>query len=173
MKKLKGKMIIALTILIFIITGCGGNLESGNSENRDNPVQGREDESWQAHYFRLEKQYELAVVVDNIYGCYFKDDKVLIDSIHKEDFSVEDSFVLPDASSILGMVVDTEGNIYLLGAQGESTGFWEIDTDGNLQDFAKLELENTEEADNILLKGIYADKSGNLYIWCEMMVPKT
>ena len=180
MKNLKSTMIIALTILIFMITGCGNSENTnnsaqgrGNPENRNNIVQGREDGSWQADYSRLENQYELAVVADNIYGCYVKDDKVLIDSINKEDLSVEDSFALPDASSILGMVADTEGNIYFLVDQGESTGFWKIDTDGNLQDFVKLELENTEEADNILLKGIYADQSGNLYIWCEMMVPKT
>ena len=172
MKKLKGTRIIVLTILIFMITGCGGNSESGNSENRDNPAHGRNGDSWQADYSKLENQYELAVAADNIYGCYVKDGKVLIDSINKEDLSVGDSFVLPDASSILGMVADTEGNIYLLGDQGESTGFWKINTDGNLQDFAKLKLEDTEDADDLFLKGIYADQSRNLYIWCEMMIPE-
>ena len=44
MKKLKGVVFIALAILTFSITGCGGN-----SENINNTMQGRDDESWLVH----------------------------------------------------------------------------------------------------------------------------
>ena len=184
MKKLKGTIIAALTILIFFSTGCGNSedmnsttpdgINPGKTDNIDNPIQDqdRSDESWQAEYSRLEKQYELAVAADNIYGCYIKDGKVFIDSINKDNISVDGSFALPDSSSILGMTADTEGNVYLLGTEGENAGFWKIDTNSNLQDFVKMELEDIEDADDIFLKGIYSDQSGNLYVWCEMQVPK-
>lgn len=184
MKKLKGTIIIALTILILIITGCSNSegmnstapddINPGETDNIDNPIQNqdRSDESWQADYSRLENQYELAVAAGNIYGCYIRDGKVFIDSINKENITVDGSFALPDASSILGMTADMEGNAYLLGTEGDNTGFWKIDANNNLRDFVKMELEDTEDADEIFLKGIYSGQRGNLYVWCEMQVPK-
>ena len=178
MKKIKSTIIVALTILTFI-TGCGNSVNSDNpkqpninSENINSTTDVRDDESWQSGYSRLENRYELAVATESIYGSYIRDGRVIVDSINKDNLSVEDSFTLPGVFSLLKMTTDAEGNVYLLGNQGESAGFWKIDADGNLHDFTELELEDTEEADDLLLKGIYADQGGNLYIWCEMSVPE-
>ena len=185
MHKRSTMIVIALTIstiLAFAITGCGN---SGNSavlreskisteQNHEQDYnQDREDPSWQADYSPLENRYELAVISDNIYGCYVKDDQVLLDSISKENLSINDTFVLADASSVSGMAADNAGNVYLLGNKEEDTGLWKVDSGGNLQDFVKIELKFTKDAINILLKGIYTDQNGYLYIWCEMLVPET
>lgn len=179
-RRIKGTVITALAILLFILTGCGGNPKNREdiAQGLDEPentvifVQEPREESWQAEYFRLENRYDLAVAAGNLYGMSTKDRQVFIDSIDKESFSVEDSFVLPGGSSLSGMTADAEGNVYLLGDQGETAGFWKIDTEGKLQEFTEIELEDTEDADDILLKGIYADRSGKLYVWCEMFVPE-
>ena len=196
MRKRNTMIVIALTILTFLITGCGNSGNSAVSRESKTGIEqnyeqnyerdqeqdheqdhdkdrdkDRKDPSWQADYFRLENRYELAVISDNIYGCYVKADQVLLDSINRENFSVNGTFVLPDVSSVSGMAADTAGNIYLLGNKEEDTGLWKVDTDGNLQDFAKMEY--TKYANFMFLKGIYDDQRGYLYIWCEAQVPET
>lgn len=167
-------------LIVLVLTGCGDNPEnregiaqdSNEPENVTITAQEPKEESWQAEYSMLADRYELSVAAGNLYGYRVRDGQVVIDSINRETLSVDESFVLPGVSSLFRMKTDAEGNVYLLGEQGEGTGFWRIDADGVLQDFVRIELEDIEEADDILLKGIYTDQSGNLYVWCEMFVPE-
>lgn len=63
----------------------------------------------------INNQYILALTTDqNIYGCYRKDKEVLIDSINKQNFSLNNTFVLQDAFYIAGMAADQESNVYIL-----------------------------------------------------------
>lgn len=185
---MRKKVIVLLVMLMVLgLSGCGDKgkeeldpveVTEENPENTDdrdstdNTAQGRKDESWQAEYSILGNRYEQAVAADNIYGYYIRDGQVLMDSINKESFSVEDSFALSGAISLSGMNTDAEGNAYFLGEQEDGMGFWRINRDGVLQDFVRIELEGTEEADDVLLKGVCGDQSGNLYVWCEMSVPE-
>lgn len=178
---MRKNIIILLGMLIVLgLGGCGDDPEnkediaqaSSDPENMTVTAQEPQEESWQAEYSILADRYEQAVATDKLYGYRVKDGQVVIDSINRETLSVDESFVLSGVSSLFRMDADAEGNVYLLGEQGESAGFWRIDTDGVLQDFVRMELEDTEEADDILLKGIYTDQSGNLYVWCEMFVPE-
>ena len=186
MRKAKQRMMIIISLLIFIMTGCGaeGTQDAGlgaaeNSGPKNNPENNTEfpsDEtsvSWQADYFRLENRYDLTLSTDcNIFGCYIEAGKVLLDNIEKENFSVKETFILSDASLIEGMAADREGNVYLLENRENSSGFWKVDADGSLQDYVKMDLEDTEDAEDMYLKGIYSDQSGYFYVWCEMIVPE-
>lgn len=167
-------IIMLICVLLVFITGCGkagGNRNTGqetteNSGLKDNVI------SWQASYSRLENQYDFALAADHIYGCYVKEDRILLDIINKEEFFVEKTLVLSDVSFIAGMAADQGGNVYLLGNKGDSTGLWKIDAGGSLQDYKEMELEDTEKAQDLLLKGIYTDQNGYLFVWCEMIVPE-
>lgn len=174
MRNLKCRITIMVCALLFLITGCGkadsnrntGQETTENSGLKDNVI------SWQASYFRLENSYDLALAAEHLYGCYVKDDRILLDIINKEKCFVEETLVLPDASFIAGMAADQGGNVYLLGNKGDSTGLWKIDAGGSLQDYKEMELEDTEKAQDLLLKGIYTDQNGYLFVWCEMIVPE-
>lgn len=141
------------------------------AENNDNsPKEGAV--SWQAGYSRLENQYALALSADNLYGCYTRNGKVLLDNINKETLSVNGTLELPDASFLSGMAADREGNVYLLEAKEEGAGLWRVDADGSLQDYIELQLEDTDDAEELFLKGIDTDPNGYFYVWCEMQVPE-
>lgn len=180
MRYLKYKIIIVF-MLMFFITGCentDSNINMGNGinagqETAENSGLNHTAISWQAKYAQLENQYTLALVTDRLYGCYVKDGRVSVDIVNKQDASMRETFVLSDAAYIAGMAADQEGNVYLLGNKGESTGLWKINTDGELQDYVEMDLENTEETRDLFMKGIYTDQSGYLFIWCEMLVPET
>lgn len=162
--KCSSHIIIMITcMLVFFLAGCGKEDNNINS-SLENPVI-----SWQADYTQLENPYDFALATDCIYGCYVKDDQILLDIINKQDISAKETLTIPNAVFIMGMTSDQEGNVYLMGNNGESMGFWRIDTDGNLQDYAEMELENTEGTQDLFLKGIYTDQNGTLFIWCEML----
>lgn len=160
----KYRIIVIVCVLVFLIAGCGKEDNNINS-SLENPVI-----SWQADYTQLENPYVLALATNFIYGCYVKDDQILLDIINKQDISTKETLTIPNAVFIMGMTSDQEGNVYLMGNNGESMGLWRIDTDGNLQDYAEMELENTEGTQDLFLKGIYTDQNGTLFIWCEMLV---
>lgn len=168
------RIIVLIYMLVFFIVGCGktdnnigtGQETTGNSSSNNHVI------SWQAKHIPLENRYALALATDRIYGCYVKDDQILLDMINKQDISAKETLKIPGASFIAGIASDQEGNIYLMGNKGESTGLWKIDTAGNLQDYTEMELENTEKVRDLFLKGIYTDQNGILFVWCEMSVPR-
>ncbi len=162
--------IIIVCVMVFFITGCG---KTDNHINMGQEITENNGLSWQASYSQLENQYVLALVTEHLYGCYVKDDQILIDIMNKQDTSMKETLTLSDASFIAGMASDQKGNVYLLGNKGESTGLWRIDTEGNLQDYVEMDLENTEKTCDLFMKGIYADQNGYLFVWCEMLVPET
>lgn len=162
--------IIIVCVMVFFITGCG---KTDNHINMGQEITENNGLSWQASYSQLENQYVLALVTEHLYGCYVKDDQILIDIMNKQDTSMKETLTLSDASFIVGMASDQKGNVYLLGNKGESTGLWRIDTEGNLQDYVEMDLENTEKTCDLFMKGIYADQNGYLFVWCEMLVPET
>lgn len=173
MKNLRYRIIIMVIMLIII--GCGkiGNNVNPAQETAENNGVKENAVSWQADYFRLENRYALALVADHLYGCYVQDDRILLDIINKQDIVVKETLVLSEFSHIAGMAADQEGNVYLLGNKGENTGLWRIDAEGNLQDYGKMELEETDKVQDMLLKGIYTDENGYLFVWCEILVPET
>ncbi len=150
--------IIIVCVMVFFITGCG---KTDNHINMGQEITENNGLSWQASYSQLENQYVLALVTEHLYGCYVKDDQILIDIMNKQDTSMKETLTLSDASFIAGMASDQKGNVYLLGNKGESTGLWRIDTEGNLQDYVEMDLENTEKTCDLFMKGIYADQN-----WC-------
>lgn len=158
------RFIMIVCVLVFLIAGCGKNDNNINSGLDDHVI------SWQADYSQLENPYVLALATDLIYGCYVKDDQILLDIINKQDISTKETLTIPNAVVIMGMASDQEGNVYLMGNNGESMGLWRIDNEGRLQDYAEMELENTEGTQDLFLKGIYTDQNGILFIWCEMLV---
>lgn len=175
MKCLRFRSIVLICMLALFITGCGktdNNIGTGQ-ETTKNSGSNNHVMSWQAKHTPLENRYMHAVATDRIYGCYVKDDQILLDMVNKQDFSAKETLKISGASFIAGMASDQEGNIYLMGNKGESTGLWRIDTAGNLLDYAEMELEDTEKVRNLLLKGIYTDQNGILFVWCEMLVPRT
>ncbi|MCM1500762.1 MAG: hypothetical protein NC124_20075, partial [Clostridium sp.] len=168
MKRIKHKIITVVSIFVLLMTACG---VSGDNE-RNGTLQA-DVISWKESYSRLEKQYVFALAADcNIYGCYIKDNEVLLDSIDKENFLVNETFVLPDAVLISGMAADQEGNIYILDNREKSAGIWKIDAAGHLQDYVNMNLESTGDAIDLLLKGVYTVQNGYSYIWCEMLIPE-
>lgn len=182
------RIAMLVCVLIFLMTGCeitGSKINTGQGTIENNNLKDN-DISWQASYSKLENQYIFALAADYLYGYYVKDDRILLDIIEsksgfydpdsvtdKQNLFAKETLALSDASFLAGMAADQEGNIYLLGNKGETTGLWRIDTEGNLQDFAKMEFENTEKVHDLFLKGIYTDQNGTLFVWCEMTVPET
>jgi len=159
-------------MLALFMVGCekkDSNISTGQ-ETTENSGSNHRVISWQAKYTPLENPYVFTLATDRIYGCYVKDDQILLDMISKQDISAKETLTIPDASFIMGMASDREGNVYLMGNSGESTGLWRIDTEGKLQDYAEMELENTEGTEDLLMKGVFTDQSGTLFIWCEMLV---
>lgn len=166
MKNIKYIIFIIVSAFVLHTTACGVS-----ENNERNSILQEDDISWKENYSRLEKRYVLALATEhNIYGCYMKDDNVLLDSIDKESFLLNKTFVLSDALLISGMAADQEGNIYILDDREESAVIWKVDTDGRFQDHVNMNLERTEDADDLFLKGVYTDQNGYLYVWCEMMV---
>lgn len=166
MKRIKHRIITLVSVFALLITGCG---VSGDNEKNSTLQEGVV--SWKESYSRLERQYESALATDcNIYGCYIKENEVLLDSVDKESFSVKETFVLSGAVLISGMAADQEGNVYILDDREVSAGIWIVDADGRFQDHVSMNLEGTEDAANLLLKGVYTDQNGYLYIWCGMLV---
>ncbi|MCM1186243.1 MAG: extracellular solute-binding protein [Lachnoclostridium sp.] len=184
MKNFKHKIIAMAVLFAFVLAGCGKtktDVATGqnlfNNNNNNNPASGEKAVSWEADYSRLDNLYSLATATEHaVCGCYAQDGRVMVDWLPKDgNADAKKSFELAGASLIAGMAADGEGNIYLLGKQEKekSTGLWEIDAEGNLQDYVELVLEDTERAVNIFLKGIYADSEGMLFVWCTMEVPET
>ena len=183
-KKPKRNIILAASTLALFITGCGAsgyNIKPEMvQETEPKTVQGAEETgdslegtaSWSANYYQLENLYTLALATEhNIYGCYAKDDEILLDSINKENLSIKKSIVLNDASLISGMSADQEGNVYILDNREENIDIWKLDATDTIRKYAGIRLEDTESADDLFIKGIYTDSCGNLYLWCEMTVP--
>lgn len=169
------RIIVLICMLVLLIAGCGKTDKHINAGQETTKNSGSNNHviSWQAKHISLENRYVHAVATDRIYGCYVKGDQILLDAINKQDISAKETLKIPGASFIAGMASDQEGKIYLMGNKGESTGLWRIDTAGNLLDYAEMELEDTEKVRNLLLKGIYTDQNGILFVWCEMSVPRT
>ncbi len=128
--------------------------------------------SWQASYHPLERRYDLALAAGTIYGCVWEDGQVSIDSIGKESFHAEGSYVLENVSLLAGMAADGEGHVFFLEKRGERAILWKISEDGVSGEETEIELEDTQNADNLSLKGMCADADGYFYIWCGMMVPE-
>ena len=106
-KKPKRNIILAASTLALFITGCGAsgyNIKPEMvQETEPKTVQGAEETgdslegtaSWSANYYQLENLYTLALATEhNIYGCYAKDDEILLDNINKENLSIKKSIVL-------------------------------------------------------------------------------
>ncbi len=180
MRNLRYRITILVCGLFFLMTGCGKtgeniNTGQGATENSGpkNTAVSDEAVSWQAGYARLEHRYDLALATDQVYGCYIKDDRIFLDIIDRQELFVKETLTLSGASFAAGMAADRKGNVYLLGNNGGSTGLWRIDAEGNLRDYAEMELEDTDKVDNLSLKGIFADPDGTLFVWCEMTAPET
>lgn len=166
MKRIKYTIFTIISTFMLLFTSCG---VSGNNEGKGILQEGAV--SWKENHSLLERQYALALATErNIYGCYVKDDEVLLDSIDKEGFSVKETFVLSDAMLISGMAADWEGNVYILDIREESACIWKVDADGRFQDPVSINLESTKDAKDLFLKGVYTDQNGYLYVWCEMSV---
>jgi len=173
MKKVKCGLIIIVNVFTLLITGCGVSENQIGQEKETNSFLQEDAISWKEDYSQMEGQYMLALATDcNIYGCYVKDDEVFLDSIDKDNFLVNETFILSDAFLLSGMAADQEGNVYILDSREESAGIWRVDADGSLLDYINMKLENSEDADNLFLKGIYPDQNGYFYVWCEMQMPE-
>lgn len=108
---------------------------------------------------------------DSLYGCYSRNDRMMLDCIDKEDLSVNWTADLSELSLTGGVGVDRDGNVYLLETEEGQARLWKVETDGTVRDCGTLGLEDTERADELSMKGIDTDGEGNFYIWCEMIVP--
>lgn len=182
----KIKMVIVFVLILSFLTSC--SQLAGNSQHQDltdasvggdpatNGEAGKQPQgssaSWKADYLTLTNRYDMAVTADKIYGCFFQGDQAIIERLDRQTAAVDSTFTLEGVSYLSGMVADNAGNVYILGNQGETSGLWKINGDGQLQDFSEMELEDTEEAMYISPKGIFADQRGYLYLWCGMEIPR-
>jgi len=190
--------IFLLSMLTFLLTGCRASGDRTGQETAGNGS-GAEDDSaqdifgksgspekgetggaqggslsWQADFSRLETRYDLALATDNaVYGCYSKNGQAMLDRIDKESLYVSETFTLDDTQFLSGMAADSECNVYLLAEKDGGASLRRIDPDGSLHDPVPFKPEETEEADTLLLKGIYTDPDGCLYVWCGLMAPMT
>ena len=173
MKNMRCRIVAVVSVFILLITGCSAGGDNRSQGPGRNSSLHEDSVAWNERYSLLEGQYMLALATDyNIYGCFVKDDDVLLDNIDKENYHVKETYVLQDAFSISGMAADRENNVYILDNREKSAGIWKIDANGNLQDYVNIKLENSENADNLFLKGIYTDSTGYFYVWCEMQIPE-
>lgn len=170
MNMMKSKLLIMLSVVLIFLTGCS---HSGNdSENAIQSSVKEENMTWQVSFYQLGIPYVYTVISNHIYGCYIKENHVLVDSIDKKTQVVDATFDLGNTSFISGMQADQDGNIYVLGEREERMGMWQIGTDGTFQDFTSMELEGAGDGSDIFMKGIYAGEDGLLYVWCEMEIPE-
>lgn len=185
MRRYRFVWILSFILLWCLVTACGRQ-ETGKEQSVPLagtesapvplPVPGspREDAiSWQASYSRLENPYTAALAEDAIYGCYTEDGRELLDSINREDFAVDGTFRLPEGFLLSGLAADREGHVYLLGKQEEKVGLWRVDAKDGLQDYMEMELEDTDRAEELTLRGVCTDGKGYLYVWCRMLIPTT
>ena len=182
--KISRRGIAVAGILACIIAGCGKTekqethagqktVETAKAVESQSGSAGEGALSWQASYGLLEERYDLALTAeDMIYGCLFEDGGVRIDRLKKEEISAAKTDRLPEVSGLSGAAADSGGNVYLLEDAEKGTRLWKMTPDGALMDDVGMELEDSEEADDLSLKGIAVDQRGYLYVWCEMMVPE-
>ena len=163
---MKRKHWTLLFVLLILMTGCS------HLENDAKVSVEEQNTIWQASFYQLKTPYKLMVISDNLYGCYIRENHVLVDSVNKETQAVDATFDLGNAALISGMRADQNGNIYVLGKREDSTGMWRIGADGTFQDFTPMELEDAGDGSDIFLKGVYAGTDGLLYVWCEMEIPE-
>ena len=180
--------VIPLMFLLLLLTACAqqeagegqgdfaGAAESGSDAPMTETNSPRETvSSWNARYYQLADQYDYVLAADRLYGCAIREDQATIDiydinAIHdKQELSAEQTLTIPDASSVLGMASDREGNVYLMGNKGGSTGLWKINTEEDIPEYIEIEPEDAEGVSDFSLKGIDTDRDGTLFIWCELL----
>ena len=101
MKNMRCRIVAVVSVFILLITGCSAGGDN-RSQGLHNPVSYRSHQSSKYLHFSLcypeyihYGQYMLALATDyNIYGCYVKDDEVLLDNIDKENYHVKETYVL-------------------------------------------------------------------------------
>lgn len=130
--------------------------------------------TWQPAYFPLEKAYtQILAAGDNLYGCVTSEGRTLLDSIGKESHALEGTTILPDLSLQSGIAADPEGYIYLLKEGEDGAALCRIAPGAGSADYESILLEDSQDADNMFLKGSMTDARGYLYIWCGMLIPGT
>ncbi|MCI9143148.1 MAG: extracellular solute-binding protein [Lachnospiraceae bacterium] len=173
----KHKIITTLSILAFLMAGCGMGESNQGLETMENTAVGEvagntgeqgaagggeqkteEDDSrsrgpvtWQPEYFSLENVYtQILPAGRNLYGLYDREGQTLLDKIGKETFTVEGTVPLPDISLSSGMAADVEGNVYLLEPGETSVSLWKIhmeDSSGENHETEKEKAELEDAAD--------------------------
>ena len=174
--KLSGKKSVFIIILLLsgMITACTGahkgESEAINSESADKVV--TTTDVWQGQHSSLGNSYDIAMISgDTIYGCYEKDGNAVISYQDKQNKVLEKEITLTEMDYIQNMYADISGNVYILGLDKEGSKLGVVNNQGEFSKLGDLVLDNTENADFITPRGIYADNKGNYYIWYRMAVP--
>ena len=128
--------------------------------------------SWKSSHVSMGERLEQAIVKnDVVYGYYMDSAGIVVVSENLDTGKVNEVTIM-GADSGESITADTEGNIYVLGMQGEEYLFWKISADGTVQSMGEFELEDTSDVSPGMTtpKGIYADDNGCFYLWYEMGV---
>lgn len=170
----KKSAIIIILLLSGILTACTEahkeEIGSAESENTDKVVS--TSDVWQGQHSSLGSRYDIAMISgDTIYGCYEKDGNAVISYQDKQNKILEKEITLTEMDYIQNMYADISGNVYVLGLGNEGSNLGVVNNQGEFSKLGNLELDDTENADFITARGIYADDNGNYYVWYRMAVP--
>lgn len=171
-------------LLILILPACGNFGESSGRDSDGNPVSpgGQDSEAglsalppgtaWQDRHILLDRPLTAALVKDgSVYGYRWEEGMIVITVQDARSGECLRNISIPEASDIQTIAVDAQGHIYILGRQDVGEAFWKIADDDKITLIGDFVLEDLENAQNVLPKGLYTDKEGNFYLWYQMGLP--
>ncbi len=128
--------------------------------------------TWQPSYLQLEKPYTQILASDHaLYGCLTDNGKTLLDIIDKDSMTIEKAVPLPDMDMYAGIAADREGYAYFLETGEGGTALGRIDLKADVPNPQKIELKDSQDVEDMRLKGVMADERGYIYVWCGLAIP--
>ena len=131
-------LVIIASAYVLLFAGCSASGENVQPETVSTDSLQEDVVTWKEKCTPLGRQYRMALATKNcIFGCYMEHERVFLDSIDKERFTVDETFELSNAARISGMAANREGSVYILDRRENNTGIWEIDSDGAFHDYVR------------------------------------
>ncbi|MBQ7359230.1 MAG: extracellular solute-binding protein [Lachnospiraceae bacterium] len=173
MKKRRISTGIYLALIVCAFVGCEkttGITEEQLESTIEYKLEEEQNVRWGFSHTKLTNRYETSTIHDGkIYGCYYCANGMAIAVQNIETGEVLENYELSEAISVQNITVDGTDSVCVFGATGKNYAFWKISLAGDIEVIEDVEVENMGSRPT--LKGFYADKEGNYYLWYEMSVP--